>query len=534
MSSLLATRLPLLTLRSRYNNVFYNLAQISLGATGSGAGIFAGGGRGAYVWPNASTVLTFQNGSTSTYENFARILQPFTNISTGQDIYNEYLVAPLPTQTAAASTPPATPTPAPGYPSPVIRQISNLIGGYYLDQPGYEDVAVLSVPSFVGLFSAEESFQQVAFDFIAQSKADGKTKLVIDVSANGGGTILQGYSLFTNLFPDLVPYGATRFRAHQSFDIIGQVVSDVAGPVYPWNLTDPPGPDDILNDFLDEPFDYRADVDVNGNNFQSWPEKYGPHEYYGDNFTSIIRWNLSDPTTILTSGIIVNGYQNRTGIVPSRPYAAEDIVILYDGYCASTCTIFSEFMRQQAGIKTIAIGGTPQYGQMQAVGGVKGTNDWDWQEVWYAANDTFMLSTPEQQAAFESTELASYSTLPFVRSADNDGYLNVRDGIRQGDTTETPLQFVYEAADCRIFYEPAHTLDVSTMWQRAADVAWNGASCVVGDVGLSNSSTADAPKHKRHQRRAMAAEEFEALRKGVGLSTDLRGEMVVGDGYMLP
>lgn len=159
---------------------------------------------------------------------------------------------------------------------------------------------------------------------------------------------------------------------------MGQVVSAVAGPDYPWNLTDPPGPDMVLNDFLGLPFDYRADVDVNGNNFDSWQEKYGPHEYNGDLFTSIIRWNLSDPTSIYTSGLIVNGYQNRTGIVPSRPYNAEDIVILYDGYCASTCTIFSEFMRQQAGIRTIAIGGRPQVGAMQAVGGVKGTNDWDW------------------------------------------------------------------------------------------------------------------------------------------------------------
>ena len=112
----------------------------------------------------------------------------------------------------------------------MIRQINNLIGGYYLSSPEYSDVAVLSVPSFVGLSAAEQSFQQVAFDFIAQSKAAGKTKLIIDVSANGGGTILQGYSLFTNLFPDLVPYGATRFRAHEAFDIMGQVVSSVAGP----------------------------------------------------------------------------------------------------------------------------------------------------------------------------------------------------------------------------------------------------------------------------------------------------------------
>ena len=107
-----------------------------------------------------------------------------------------------------------------------------------LSDPAYSSIAVLSVPSFVGLGPEELSFQAVATAFIADAVAAGKTKLIVDVSANGGGTILQGYNLFKNLFPSLVPYGATRFRAHQAFDIMGETVSAVAGPNYPWdNLT---------------------------------------------------------------------------------------------------------------------------------------------------------------------------------------------------------------------------------------------------------------------------------------------------------
>lgn len=55
--------------------------------------------------------------------------------------------------------------------------------------------------------------------------AESKTKLIIDVSANRGGTVLQGYDLFTQLFPALLPYGANRFRAHEAFDLIGQEIS---------------------------------------------------------------------------------------------------------------------------------------------------------------------------------------------------------------------------------------------------------------------------------------------------------------------
>jgi hypothetical protein len=54
--------------------------------------------------------------------------------------------------------------------------------------------------------------------------------------------------------------------------------------------------------------------------------------------------------------------------------------MLYDGYCASTCTIFSEFMRLQGGVKSIAYGGRPSADPsppiIQAVGGVKGANNY--------------------------------------------------------------------------------------------------------------------------------------------------------------
>ncbi len=129
----------------------------------------------------------------------------------------------------------------------MIRQTTNLIGGYYLEGSiAYEDIAVLSVPSFVGLGDIEASFQRVGLQFLQESKAAGKTNLIVDVSANGGGTILQGYNLFTELFPHLIPYGATRFSAHEAFDIIGTEVSAVAGPVYPWNIT----AEVVLDDFL--------------------------------------------------------------------------------------------------------------------------------------------------------------------------------------------------------------------------------------------------------------------------------------------
>ena len=170
-----------------YNNLFYELAQISLGGGGTGTGIFGGGGRGAYVYPNATTMLTFANGTTSTYANFARVLKDFTGIATGSDLYTRYVNPPSPTSSTSTSSAALTSTPAPGYPTPVIRNARNLVAGYYVEQPGYEDVAVLSIPNFVSDGTQEQPFQDVVTQFLKQSKADGKEKLIVDVSANAGG-----------------------------------------------------------------------------------------------------------------------------------------------------------------------------------------------------------------------------------------------------------------------------------------------------------------------------------------------------------
>jgi hypothetical protein len=409
-----------------------------------------------------------------------------------------------------------------------------------LSDPAYSSVAVLSVPSFVGLFTAEASFQDTAAQFIAAAVAAGKTKLVIDVSANGGGSILQSYNLFKNLFPSLEPYGTTRFRAHKAFNIMGKTVSAAAGPNYPWdNLTAIVlGVENstVLDHFYATPFDYRADLDIIGNNFRSWAEKYGPHEHNGDFFTSIIRWNLSDPTDIYVSGITVDGYQNRTNIPPSQPFAPEDIVIVYDGYCASACSIFSEFMTAQAGIKTVAIGGRPRHGITQAVGGVKGTNDYTWDGIYALVNYTFSLGTPAQQAEWAGTELAQYSTLPLERGLA--GYaVNARDGIREGDRSQTPLQFIYQPANCRIFYTAEMTVDVTALWKKVADVAWGGDCCVAGAVGLSKKGLERKREESEPRRTSFLNKrdvDVEALAAGMDMWTDLRGEKVVGNAYMMP
>ena len=494
-----------------------------------------------------------------TYENFARVLVPFKGITDGDSLYQTYFTAPKPSETEETSATPsnstvasssavatsaaatATSTPAPGYPPPVYREPHNQIGGYYLTDD-YSDVAVLSVPSFVSLDAAEIPFQQTAEKFFAAAKAAGKRKLVIDLSINGGGTILQGYDLYKQLFPTKIDHAAgDRFRAFESTDLLGQKQSEIAANYTREIITN--GNETLENiegNIVAGIFNYRTDLNVDGKNFDSWEDKYGPVTIHGDNSSNLIRWNLSDVLTPYNSGgIYVHGYGNLTNL--TQPFDAEDVVVVTDGYCASTCTIFSNLLRYRAGVKFVSLGGRPKEGITQAIGGVKGTNDFPWDYIQYLVQLTYALSTTEKQAYYNTTQLNEYwSTTPFDRMAPGTSInVNFRDGYRDDTDYDVPLQFVYEASDCRIYYTKEMTVDVTAIWKAVADSAFGGEShCVAGNLGGNGKRKVkreltweDKALAKRmlHWKRGLNAKDYP-----LDIYTDLRGENIVGNGYMRP
>jgi len=539
-----------------YNNVFYELATVSLGPVGSGIGTFAGSGRGRWIYPGATTELTFENGTSRTYDNFAKVLIPFDGITDGESLYKLWFTGNQPgSETEASNSTSATPTPtattsatplptipAPGYPPPVLREAHNLIGGYFLEGD-YSDVAVLSVPSFVGI-DAQEAFQDTAAKFLAQAKSAGKKKLVIDVSANGGGTILLGYDLYKLLFPQEIDHAAAdRYRAFESTEILNRKFSEAAAGVPRVAETKNETLEDLVGNVVSSVFNYRTDLDVNSENFESWPDKFGPGlEQKGDNFTNLFRWNLSDTLTPLNSGgIYIHGYGPLSNYTQA-PFAAEDIVVVTDGYCASTCTIFSELMRQRAGVKYISLGGRPRDGITQAVGGVKGTNNYPWDYIQFVAQFTIgNLSTPEEGAQLNKTELGDYyDDTPFIRSSNNAVNVNFRDGIRDGDETDTPLQFVYEPSDCRILYTKAMTVDVTAIWKAVADSTWGGVShCIAGDLGGYKASRMAkrelSVSERAHSKRMQSwRRDLKAADYPLDVRTDLTGMNFDGNGMMWP
>jgi hypothetical protein len=183
----------------------------------------------------------------------------------------------------------------------------------------------------------------------------------------------------------------------------------------------------------------------------------------------------------------VTGYNSRQNF--TQPFPASSIVMLYDGACASTCTLFSEMMRVQGGVKSIALGGRPTANQIQAIGGVKGAQSLGFDSFFDIAQ--FFIQTP-RAASNQSNivALASLTNLPQNRSLD-DG-VNFSDQILAANLQDgTPAQFVKELADCRMFFTPAMVMNVTAMWEAAADVAWRGKSCVVGGISQGIVSARD-------------------------------------------
>jgi hypothetical protein len=358
----------------------------------------------------------------------------------------------------------------PGYPSPVVITNDSIVSGYYLNGEEYENVAVISLLAFASESPFE--FQQVAQQFFSDAIRHGKTKLVIDLSANAGGYILQAYDLFRQLFPQIIQDCNTRWRENPQFLAIAEIYSAIAASF------DPLTSSQSIISMTESIYNYRYDLNTSNEPFLTFEDKFAPHMVKGDEFTYLMRWDLNDPLTTTNDtygfGTGITGYLSRTNF--TQPFEADNIVMLLDGYCSSSCTLFSEFMRTQAGIKSIAMGGRPKEGAIQGVGGIKGAELLRWSDIYTQAQRALPNATAEQ-----ATILTKLTSLPMLRSSNNG--INVRDNILPENVNDgLPAQFVYEAADCRLYYTESMITDVTALWKAAADSAFNGKTCAHGGI----------------------------------------------------
>ncbi|KAI0185517.1 hypothetical protein EV127DRAFT_348153 [Xylaria flabelliformis] len=476
-----------------YNSLFYEKA---FEAEISSRGYFQNGGRTRYVYPGSTTSLKFTNGTSTKADNVARIKGNWTGVVDGPSYFAKFAPgASGSVSTAAPATPAPVSPPAlkavPGYPAPEIVSSDGVISGYYLKGKGFEDTAVLVALSFSPDSPIE--FQQVAQDFFAAAKKDGKKNLVVDVSVNGGGYIFSGYDLFRQLFPDIVQEGLGRWRDGPGFKAVSDVYSANSA-----NFNPDTASADIIYQF-ESVYNWRYDIDESNKHFTSYKDKFGPQQVLGDKFTNLMQWDFNDPLNTINAtfgfGTDITGYRSRANF--TRPFAGpENIVIVLDGYCASTCTLFSQFSIHDAGVKTIAMGGRPsKKGLIQGVGGVKGSQSYGYADV--LANVQEAIAFTNDSAIIKT--LSAYDS--YVIDRNQVSSLNVKDEILRSHIKDgTPSQFVAEYSDCRLYWTEAMIKDVSEVWKAAASAAFKGGKCAYGGITAPHSypteskrSTAPAP-----------------------------------------
>lgn len=436
---------------ANYNNVLYN------SAWGNGSmGIFA-----SSSYPTANdTVLTFANGSTYHLATWAETDGDWKNVTDGASFFQAFCnnngtsdSSSTPTTTLApfASVAPQTKITPTAYPVPYIVTDDLSVAGFL---PESSDLAVLKVPGFEA--SDKVAFQNTVRGLLATAQAQGRKKIIIDFRGNGGGDAILDQDFTRELFPNILPYSANTDRSTTLFQqaaIAASQLQDGSAAV-------------------GSEFDYRDKLDMNGKDYPSVQAYIGPFTSYGDNFTAPTRFNLT--MAALSGQVQVVGFGNNS-LVP-QVFQPADVIVLSDGMCGSACADASEVLKSQAHVKTIVVGGRKQNGPMQGIGGTKGGNVWSLKDTM-----RFLNGTNSTDVSNLSADLWTDGAARLVQRA-SAVRANFQNNIRINDSSITPLQYIYEAADCRFFYTSKMLTDQSLVWQKAYDIAWKGATCVPGSA----------------------------------------------------
>ncbi|KAL4889444.1 hypothetical protein BDV59DRAFT_210361 [Aspergillus ambiguus] len=469
---------------------------------------------GATMYPGDTITLTFENGTVIGPTPWqAMYLSPGDTgpLQTGGDFYNFFVLGLYPASyvseedakgrpldNMASNAPSRTPSPSPSsspasspsssisisvpswdtaYPTPEPLLLprepydTTLPRAFFLNE---SSIAVLSITDFAAQGDTAQQFLQTVDSFLRRSKKAGLKKVIIDVQQNRGGQALLAIETFKLFFPTIIPFAGSRRRAHEAADVLGNSFTSF------WEelpLTH------ALKSFLSTNewvIQNRLDPDT-GDYFASWEDYFrSTATYRGDNFTRVEQYNLTDWAFIREAGGIdiadLDGPDN-------PPYSAQDIIILSDGLCSSTCSIFMELMHHEAHVRTVAVGGRPDYTPMQAPSGTRGAASYDIRQMDLDIHNALLINNatppflPDRRLEF------------FLSSAS----VNLRDQIRRNDPSKTPLQFRYEAADCRIFFTPKTWYNYTQLWNYAAEAAWHNPALCIANSTSNHTSPRPTP-----------------------------------------
>ncbi|KAK1676279.1 peptidase S41 family protein [Colletotrichum godetiae] len=437
------------------------------------------------VYQGDTINLAYENGEQRVKESFA-ILRPgvnFTGIRNGEDYYNRFCNPDLPLSNAPADAGNKTrqsrsnslrvvsPLTAPidGYPTPQVRDSGiNLTSGYFLNGSGYMDVAVLAVSSFappeaVDSFAYLNDFQQTVEKFLAASQKAGKTKLVIDVTGNGGGFILAGFDLFAQLFPHVSRFQANNLRLPPSVTTLARLAAAIPANFTPKTLDEQEALSNLRGSPLLSNLLPKGVFTPDKREFKSVEQILHPVSLNGDAFSAYQQIPMDQPDPLFN----LTGTGTRTN-PPASIFSPENVVLLTDG------------------VRTTVMGGRPQTGIMQSIAGVEGAQLLSFNDLTIDVKSALRLVPESQRNDFEFGDLGELAKGYAIKRSMNPraaGALNIKNAFALSNA-QVPLQFLWEPANCRIFYTIESLSQPEVAWKRAVDVTWNNRTqlCVADSI----------------------------------------------------
>lgn len=483
---------------ARWNELFFSKAW-DAGKTLPLSGAFVDSGG---AWPGANTTIKFRNGTSVDVQTLASPRDDKSVESTDKILENYCKPEP---------PPPPPPFKAeeggvPGYPEPVARDPLNQITGYFLDN----ETAVLAVSGFGGEGEPEDygaTWSSVALDLINQAKESGRDKIIIDASGNGGGDPIRFLNMFQVFFPDKFPFDALRFRRNPAID----AMTKAFGMLGQEELASAPSG-----------LGFRAMIKPNQEKgFNAAQDILGKEQENGAPVSAVYTLNF---TLAASEKDPIEGFNPKNVTFPTQPFKTENMVVMGNGFCHSSCAGFVNIMANVGKVKTLAFGGRPAARPMQIMGGVRGGSILDLgaisdlvgesldiideatgasnqtragrrtgaskrvgagkrvgtgkkaraSEIPGAGNQT-VLFTPQELERANASMPAPIQSLPYKV----DGSVNFENTYLEADVSK-PLQFEFQAADCRLYYTAENILDPKSSWAAAKEATWGGGKCVEG------------------------------------------------------
>ncbi|KAI8147025.1 hypothetical protein BJV82DRAFT_597463 [Fennellomyces sp. T-0311] len=293
-----------------------------------------------------------------------------------------------------------------------------------------DNVGVVDIQSFSVAMQDRAEFASNFTNGLKQFEKNGVEKIIIDLSQNGGGDACAGEYIINSFFNSTPDYMSD--VKHSAF--LERVVKKA------------------FNSEATKWYDYRS---------ESNPDKIN-----ADWYTNTVTYKRGKHDVKFSQPITLSCESWNAGVsdqFKNTKWKADDLLILSDGRCGSTCAIVASRLRLSHKVPALGFGGI-RGNRMQYASFPGGESE---------RLSGFLMDL--QSLGMENDEDAP---LPFPERADmgwtfREMYRPIKNKQSMGDERQL-LEYSVNYADCRLYFDDDNADDVQVLWKQVSEILLNG------------------------------------------------------------